>query len=85
MSFGQRASELLSTKLVYRRFRPDVFSAADALANATICRFCGCVCRKWIRCWAVRTGMPRSLRTGTRLPYGSISLIRSSASYASPA
>ena len=27
-------------------------SAGERLANATVCRFCGCFCHKWIVCWA---------------------------------
>ena len=29
-------------------------SAAETLANATICRFCGCDSRRWIVCQVVR-------------------------------
>ena len=31
-------------------------SAGEMLSKATICRFCGCVWRRWIVCGAVRTG-----------------------------
>ena len=45
-------------------------SAAERLAKATICRFCGCVCRRWVVCQAVRTGMPRLSRAGGQLAHG---------------
>ena len=45
-------------------------SAIERLANATICRFCGCFCRKWTVCQAVRTGMPRLSRAGGQLAHG---------------
>ena len=47
-------------------------SAGGTLANATICRFCGCFCRKWIKCGA-----------GGQVAHGGVSLICSRALSAS--
>ena len=58
-------------------------SAAETLANATNCRFCGCVCRRWIVRWAVRTGMSRFSGADGQILHDSCSLNRSSASSSS--
>ena len=51
-----------------------IIPGTGTLANATNCCFYGYICRKWIKFWAVRTGMPRSLTAGTQVPYGSFSM-----------
>ena len=52
----------------------------ERLANATICRFCGCFCRKGIKCGAVRTSLLCSSRAGGQVAHGGCSLIHSTAS-----
>ena len=51
-----------------------IIPGTGTLAKATNCCFYGYICRKWIKFWAVRTGMPHSLMAGTQVPYGSFSM-----------